>query len=182
VQFAEMVDGNWVLTRRDCDALCNNYQKMCEWSLKLALERWNVLDDSHFVSKPSEYTVKIESFDERGCPFSHTFMVRYPVTHSLFSLTKLVEVQVPAFRPRHVPDKYDVNRINDCAVRTVGGVQMQGDRIDCTEFFAHTKTIDPYILELWKFMKTTTMTKDQDLSRTRWTEKVYRPAAKIGGG
>jgi hypothetical protein len=38
VQFAEAVDANWVLTRRECDVLCNNYQKMCEWSLKLALE------------------------------------------------------------------------------------------------------------------------------------------------
>jgi hypothetical protein len=162
VQFAEAVDSNWVLTRRDCDVLCNSYQKMCEWSLKLALERWNTLRDDTFI-KARNHTVHIHRFDERGHPFSHSFKVRYPVTHSLFSLKELVVVQVPAFRPKHVPAKYTFNRLNDCAITTTGGKTMPGDHIDCAEFFAHARDMDAYLLELWSFFKNTDMTKTADL-------------------
>jgi hypothetical protein len=60
-------------------------------------------------------------------------VARYPVKDSLISLTKLVEGPSSHVTFR---TKYDVNRINACAFRSVGGVQMQRDHIGCTEFFA----------------------------------------------
>jgi hypothetical protein len=136
-----------------------------------------VLDDSHFTSRTAEHTVRIHRFDEGGVPFSHTFMVRYPVKHCLFTLKMLVLDQVPAFQPHHTPSDHAINRINDCAISTVGGVQMQGDRIDCPKFFHFARDIDPYLLSLWKFMRETPMTKAQDLSRSHWTPRVYGATA-----
>jgi len=146
------------VTRVDCDTLCHQYQNMCEWSMKLARQRWNWLPDDHFKD-PKKYLVKIERYIEANQKFKHQFWVRYPTSHVLLSLLNKVKEQTHFKEDCAVPS---LNRITTCAHSTIGGKSMQEDRSSCVEFFQHAQVVDAYLLNLWTFMEHNQMTKDSD--------------------
>ena len=153
IQYAEVVDDAWVLTRKDCDVLCRNYHGMAEWTLKALLQGWNKLDDARLASE--EFTVYITKYSTPGDKKEHNFTVRYPKVHWLYTLHNLVKDQTDF---REHADALALNRITDCSHTTTGGDNRQGDRIDCSEFWIRAQALDPYLLKAWHFMDTTTPT------------------------
>jgi hypothetical protein len=161
VQFADNLDDSWVLTREDCDATCNTYHKVAEWSIKLLLSRWNKWDDKHF--RDPLHCVKIERFAEANKCVKHDFQVRYPQTHVLLTLVNKARAQTDFKETCAIPS---LNRITTCAHTTYGGKSVQGDRIKCVEFYQHAIEVDKYLLPLYKFMQSTPMTKHGDVQKT----------------
>ena len=156
VQCAQQVDDGWVLTRKDCDVLCHNYQRMVEWTMKCMLQGWNTKDDSRIFRDAKKYQVTITSYTTPGRKQQHSFWVRYPTQHNLYTLGKVVSDETSF---QLVGDSIALNRITMCASSTMGGEEVLGDRISCHEFFDQAQHVDPYLLEAWKFMKNTPLTK-----------------------
>eukprot|EP00759_Apiculatamorpha_spiralis_P047929 PhF_6_TR43376/c1_g4_i5/m.66536 len=88
---AAMVDSGCILTPQECNAICSNYQKLVEWSIKLLLSRWNNVKDEHFYN--SNHLVKIEKYDDANQRQGHQFYVRYPITQDLVKLVKTAQAQ-----------------------------------------------------------------------------------------
>ena len=77
VLHARQVDDGWNLSRRDCDALCVNYQIVAELTQKYYLKRWSkyLKKESHFPKTHLLLVLKNEivkcKYDEhvvQGCP------------------------------------------------------------------------------------------------------------------
>ena len=147
VQCAQQVDDGWVLTRKDCDVLCHNYQRMVEWTMKCTLQGWNTKGDSRIFRNPKKYQVTITSYTTPGRKKQHSFWVRYPTQHNLYTLGNSVSDETSF---KLVGDSIALDRITMCAM---------GDRISCREFFDHAQHVDPYLLAAWQFMKNTPPTK-----------------------
>ena len=159
LQCAQVVDDAWVLTRKDCDVLCHNYQRMVEWTLKCLLQGWNNKGDSVLFRQANakKYHVTISVFPTPGSKKQqHSFWVRYPTEHNLYTLENAVARET-SFQQR--ADSVSLNRITMCVSSTMGGKETLGDRISCHEFFIHAQNVDPYILQAWKFMEDTSPTK-----------------------
>ena len=158
MQFAENLDQIWVLTREDCDATCNTYQKVAEWSIKLLLSRWTTWDDKEFLD--AKHRVKISRFMAANKLVEHDFQVRYPLTHVLLTLVNSARNQTDFKETCALPS---LNRITSCAHTTYGGRSQQGDTIKCFEFYQHATEVDKYLIPLYKFMQRTPMTKSGDV-------------------
>ena len=164
VQFAEIVDNTWNLARKNCDGLCHNYEQMCEWSMKLCLERWNSEKDSTIMQDKYNHEMKTSRIIEAGKRKERHYFVRYPITHNLYDLHKLVG-QRTGFSAVCAP--ISLNRITSCAHSTTSDPKALDEditfpnpteRISCREFWEHAQVVDEYLLKLWAWMKTTEMT------------------------
>ena len=165
IQFARNVDETWVLTRKDCDVLCHNYGKLVEIAMKLALERWNNMDDATckkwIFENQMEHLHRID-ITQKGGPgqpsLHHHFFVRYPKHHNLHALHAAVVQHTPF---NFACNRTSLNRITSCSSSAIGGENAQGDAITCSEFFQHAQVLDDFLIRLLDGMRVTPMSQEQ---------------------
>jgi hypothetical protein len=176
IQLAQTVDDSWVLTRKDCDALCLNYARMMELLLKLVIEKHNTLPDTHFQglmqSKKTRYKV-VHTIKPQGEEPRH-FLKRFPPTHNLFELVVLVE-EVTSFVPATETRQAALDAVTNCAGGvviydgeegdSVEEVHMGMSRIACGDFYEATQSIDILFLDLLKFLQDNTSSVTRQLPR-----------------
>jgi hypothetical protein len=151
LQYALLIDDAWVLTRTECDALCHNYQRMVELTLKAVLQGWHNGTD-----------IKIKHFDQgtdsEGKPCKFFYWKRYKSTHDLVHLAEEVKKHTQ-FRNTATPAEKNLKRITECAGDTTYGStdESQGSgifkRISCADFADHAEPISKYIVKIWEDME-----------------------------
>ena len=151
LEFAQLIDDGWVLTRTECNALCHSYQRMVELTLKAVLQGWHNGTDT-----------KIKHFDHgtdpEGEPCKFFYWKRYKSTHDLVHLAEEVKRHTQ-FGNIATPAEKNLKRITECAGDTTYGStdESQGSgifkRISCTDFFDHAEPISKYIVDIWEDME-----------------------------
>jgi hypothetical protein len=148
LQEAEIVDDSWVLTRKDCDSLCHNYQRMVELTLKALLEGWRRDNPKvkHFLTATNPVTKEDQKYK---------YYKRYENTRDLVALADVAAAHVPGFGGA-MPPRDALHVITTCAQDTTYGTAYTTHprRISCHDFFVTAQRVDPFLLACWNFMST----------------------------
>lgn len=127
-EHALLVDDAWRLDRKNCDALCVNMQFVVELTQKYFLLRWTNYCNSSSISGK-----------------------HFPMTQDLVALYQCVNECKPTYVSLPLCSESALGFVTNCGVNS----KYHNVSIPCLAFFEAMKSIDPYLLAMWKVMRET---------------------------